>query len=53
MDAQLKKILEDNNICGFQGETIEQLVRELKSDNLCLMLENRRLKEQLETYKNK
>ena len=53
MDAQLKKILQENNICGFQGETIEELVRQLKYDNLCLMQENNRLKEQVEMYKEK
>lgn len=53
MDEQLKKLLQDNNICGFQGKTIGELVRKLKSDNLCLMQENMRLKQQIEKLNNK
>ena len=47
MDNQLKKILSDNNICGFTGETIDDLVSELKVDNLCLKAENAQLKREI------
>lgn len=50
MDAELKKILSDNNISGFEGETINDLVRQLKADNLCLKAENMWLKRSLEKY---
>lgn len=48
MDNQLKKILSDNNICGFTGETVDDLVRELKADNLTLKAENQQLKREIE-----
>ena len=48
MENQLKQLLRDNNICGFTGETVDDLVRELKADNLCLKAENMRLKNQIE-----
>ena len=48
MNAELKKILSDNNICGFTGETVNDLVRQLKADNLCLKAENMQLKRKLE-----
>ena len=48
MDNKLKKILSDNNICGFTGETVDELVRELKEDNLSLKAENAQLKREIE-----
>ena len=60
MTDELKRILFDNNISGFQGDTVEELVRELKCDNLqlrlevrCLVNERDRLKEELERYKRR
>ncbi len=53
MDNQLKKILSDNNICGFNGETVDDLVRELKEDNLCLKAENAQLKREIEKLTEK
>lgn len=50
MNAELKKILSDNNICGFTGETVNDLVRQLKADNLCLKAENMQLRRKLEEY---
>jgi cell division protein FtsB len=48
MDNQLKKILSGNNICGFTGETVDDLVSELKADNLTLKAENQQLKREIE-----
>ena len=48
MEAELKKILSDNNICGFTGDTVNDLVRQLKADNLYLKAENMQLKRKLE-----
>ena len=60
MTDELKRILFDNNISGFQGDTVEELVRELKCDNLQLQSkviglvnERDRLKEKLERYQRR
>jgi hypothetical protein len=60
MTDELKRILSENNISGFQGDNVDELVRELKCDNLqlkcevrCLVNERDRLKEELERYKRR
>ena len=53
MEAELKRILSDNNICGFTGDTVNDLVRQLKADNLCLKAENMQLKRKLENMARK
>ena len=53
MDNQLKKILKDNNISGFTGGTVDDLVRELKEDNLSLKAENAQLKREIENLTKK
>lgn len=60
MDALLKKILADNSICGFSGETVNDLVREMKvkvlelsSENQELKYQNKELKKQLEELRKR
>lgn len=43
IDVEVKKLIHDNNLCGFEASSVNDLVAELKCDNLQLKAELRAL----------